>query len=39
MSDLEVINNFITQLPKLNEVVNKLKEQSEGDVVKKLGIE
>jgi len=38
MSDLEIINNFIKQLPKLNEVVNKLKEQSEGDVVKKLEI-
>ena len=36
MSDLEIINNFIKQLPKLNEVVNKLKEQSEGDIVKKL---
>ena len=36
MSDLEIINNFIKQLPKLNEVVNKLKEQSEDDVVKKL---
>ena len=36
MSDLEIINNFIKQLPKLNEVVNKLKEQSEGDVIKKL---
>ena len=36
MSDLEIINNFIKQLPKLNEVVNKLKEKSEGDIVKKL---
>ena len=39
MSDLEVINNFITQLPKLNEIVNKLKEQSEDDVVKKLELD
>ena len=36
MSDLEIINNFIKQLPKLNEVINKLKEQSEGYIVKKL---
>ena len=36
MSDLEIINNFIKQLPKLNEITNKLKEQSEGDIVKKL---
>ena len=36
MSELEIINNFIKQLPKLNEVVNKLKEQSEDDVIKKL---
>ena len=36
MSDLEMINNFIKQLPKLHEVINKLKEQSEGDIVKKL---
>ena len=36
MSDLEIINNFIKQLPKLNEIINKLKEQSEDDVVKKL---
>ena len=39
MSDLEIINNFIKQLPKLNEVVNKLKEQSEGDIIKKLELE
>ena len=39
MSDLEIINNFIKQLPKLNEVINKLKEQSEGDVVKKLELD
>ena len=39
MSDLEIINNFIKQLPKLNEVMNKLKEQSEGDVVKKYELE
>ena len=38
MSDLEIINNFIKQLPKLNEVVNKLKEQSESDIIKKLEI-
>ena len=38
MSDLEIINNFIKQLPKLHEVINKLKEQSEGDIVKKLEI-
>ena len=38
MSDLEIINNFIKQLPKLNEITNKLKEQSEGDVIKKLEI-
>ena len=39
MSDLEVINNFIKQLPKLNEVINKLKEQSENDVIKKLELD
>ena len=39
MSDLETINNFIKQLPKLNKVMNKLKEQSEGDVVKKYELE
>ena len=39
MRDLETINNFIKQLPKLNEVMNKLKEQSEGDVVKKYELE
>ena len=39
MSDLEIINNFITQLPKLNEVINKLKEQSEGDVIKELELD
>ena len=39
MSDLEIINNFIKQLPQLNEVVNKLKEKCEGDIVKKLEID
>ena len=39
MSDSEPINNFIKQLPKLNEVMNGLKEQSEGDVVKKYELE
>ena len=39
MSELEIINNFIQQLHKLNEVANKLKEQSEGDVIKKLELD
>ena len=31
----EFITNFIKELPKLIEVVNEIKEDSEGDVIKK----
>ena len=35
----EFINNFIKELPKLIEVVNEIKEESEGDVIKKYELE
>ena len=35
----EIINNFISLLPKLIKVVKEIKEESEGDVIKKFELE
>ena len=39
MSEIEVIESFIKQLPKLNEVMRHLKERSEVDVLEKYDLE